>query len=77
MKAAWNGYQAEVNKLIEDVESIPAYHKCLVECVRVASRRDIPRGCQTEYVPGLTDKSKVYMKLTSASIQAVPLTTVP
>ena len=26
--------------------------------VRVASRRHIPRGCQTEYIPGLTDESK-------------------
>ena len=26
--------------------------------VRVASRRHIPRGCRTEHVPGLTDKSK-------------------
>ena len=71
MKADWNGYSAELDKLIEDVEPIPANYKCFVESVRVSSR-----GCETEYVPGLTDES-FYMKHTSASIQAAPLTTVP
>ena len=58
MKADWNGYSAELDKLIEDVEPIPANYKCFVESVRVAFRRHIPRGCRTEYIPGLTDKSK-------------------
>ena len=58
MKADWNGYSAELDKLIADVEPIPANYKCFVESVRVASRRHIPRGCRTEYVPGLTDESK-------------------
>ena len=57
MKADWNGYSAELDKLIEDVEPIPANYKCFVESVRVASRRHIPRGCRTEYVPSLTDES--------------------
>ena len=58
MKADWNGYSAELNKLIEYVEPNLATYKCFVESVRVASRRHIPRASQTEYVPGLTDKSK-------------------
>ena len=58
MKADWNGYSADLDKLIEDVEPIPANYKCFVESVRVTSRRHILRGCQTEYVPGLTDESK-------------------
>ena len=58
MKADRNGYSAEVAKLIEDVEHIPANYKCFVESVRVASRIHIPRGCRTEYVPGLTNESK-------------------
>ena len=57
MKADWNGYSAELDKLIEDVEPIPANYKCFVESVRVVSRRYIPRGCRTEYVPGLIDES--------------------
>ena len=29
-----------------------------VESVCVSSRKYIPRGCRTEYIPGLTDESK-------------------
>ena len=58
MKADWNGYSTELDKLIEDVEHIPANYKCFIESVRVAFIRHIPRGCRTEYVPGLTDESK-------------------
>ena len=58
MKADWNGYSVELDKLIEDVEPIPVNYKCFVENVCVASRRHIPRECRTEYVPGLTDESK-------------------
>ena len=49
----WNSF-----KLIEDVEPISGNFKCFVESVCVASRRHIPRGCRTEYDPGLTDESK-------------------
>ena len=57
-KADWNGYSTELDKLIEDVEPIPANYNRFVEVVRVASRRHIPRGCSTEYIQGLTDESK-------------------
>ena len=58
MKAGWNGYSVALNKLIENVEPIPANYTCFVESKRVASRRHITRGCRTEYIPGLTDESK-------------------
>ena len=47
MKADWNGYSAELDKLIEGVEPIPANYKCFVGSVPVASRRHIPRGSRT------------------------------
>ena len=58
LKADWNGYSAELDKLIEDVEPIPSNYSRFVEFVRVTSRRHIPRGCRTEYISGLTDESK-------------------
>ena len=58
MKADWNGFSAELDKLIEDVELIPDNYKCFVESVCVSSRRYIPRGCRTEHIPGITDESK-------------------
>ena len=36
----------------------PSNYNRFVENVRVASRRHIPRGCRTDYIQGLTDKSK-------------------
>ena len=51
MKAVWNGYSAELDKLIEDVEPIPANYKCFVESVRVASRTHI-------VTPGYVDRPR-------------------
>ena len=57
-KVDWNGYSTELDNHIEDVEPIPSNYNRFVENVRVASKRHIPRGCITDYVQGLTDKSK-------------------
>ena len=77
MKADWNGYSIELDKLIEDVEPIPSNYKCFVESVHIPSRKRIPRGCRTEYIPGLTAESKSLYEAYKLSIQAVPLTMVP
>ena len=77
MKADWNGYVAELDKLIEDVEVSPANNKCFVESARVASRRHIPRGCLTEQFLVLQTSQRLYIKHTSSSIQAAPQTMVP
>ena len=57
-KADWDGYSTELDKLIEDVEPIPENHGGFVDKVRVTSRRDIPRGCRTNHIPGLSEESK-------------------
>ena len=57
-KADWIGYATELDKLILDVEPTPANYNRFVENVRMASRRHIPRGCRTEFIPGLTEESK-------------------
>ena len=57
-KADWIGYATELDKLILDVEPTPANYNHFVERLRMASRRHIPRGCRTEFIPGLTEESK-------------------
>ena len=57
-KADWDGYSTELYKLIEDVETILEKYGSFVDKVRVASRRYIPQGCRTNYIPGLSEESK-------------------
>ena len=66
-KADWNGYSAALDKIIEDVESIPRKYGGFIENVRVLevifqplmlSLSYIPRGCRTNYIPGLSKESK-------------------
>ena len=57
-KADWDRYSTELGKLIEDVEPIPESYGGVVDKIYVASRRYIPRGCRTNHIPGLLEKSK-------------------
>ena len=57
-KADLNGYSMALHKLIEDVESIQDKYGCFLENVRVVYRSYIPRGCRTNYIPGLSEESK-------------------
>ena len=43
---------------IEKIEATPERYGKFIECVRVASRRHIPRGCRTNYIPSVTEESK-------------------
>ena len=54
----WNGYSTELDRLIEYVEPIPENYSQLMVKVRAAYRRYIPRGCRTNYIPGLSEESK-------------------
>ena len=57
-KVGWNGYSTKLDELIEDLEPIPGNYNNLVEYVLVVSSIYIPRGCRTEYIPGLTEEAK-------------------
>ena len=48
----------EPDKLIEDIEPIREKYSDFIENMCVASRRDITRGCRTNYIPGLSEESK-------------------
>ena len=57
-EANCNGYSAALDKFIKDVKRIPEKYGGFVENVRVVSRRYIPGGCRTNYIPGLSEESK-------------------
>jgi len=57
-KANWSGYSTDVDMLIQEVEPTPENHEKFVKAIRVASRKHIPRGCRSHYIPGLSEESK-------------------
>ncbi|XP_047989047.1 uncharacterized protein LOC125228503 [Leguminivora glycinivorella] len=54
-KADWESYAEELDHLIADLEPTSENYAEFVELVKLASRRHIPRGCRTQYVPGMSD----------------------
>ena len=42
----------------DEVEPIPENYDRFIGLIRVVSRRHIPRGCRTNYIPGLTEESQ-------------------
>ena len=57
-KANWDGVSTEFDAAIEEVNSIPENYGRFIELLRVVSRRHIPRGCRSNYIPGLREESK-------------------
>ena len=57
-KANWSGYATDVDILIDEVDPTPENHERFVEVIRVTSRKHIPRGCRSHYIPGLSEESK-------------------
>ena len=57
-KANWSGYATDVDILIDEVDPTPENYERFVEVIRVTSRKHIPRGCRSHYIPGLSEESK-------------------
>ena len=56
-KAKWDNFSTDFDEAIEEVEPIPENYDILIGLVCVVSRRHLPRGCRTNYIPGLTKES--------------------
>ena len=57
-KGNWDGFATEFDAAIEEVNSIPENYGRFIELLCVVSRRHIPRGCRSNYIPVLTEESK-------------------
>ena len=49
---------ADLDSNIEEVDAIPENYERFVEMLRMASRKHIPRGCRSYYIPGLADDTQ-------------------
>jgi hypothetical protein len=63
-KANWDGFTSDLDRGIGDLKPIPddnSNYSTLMAQVWMSARKNIPRGCRTEHVPGLTTESgKIY-----------------
>ena len=57
-KAKWDDFSTDFDEAIEEVEPIPENYDRFIGLIRVVSRRHIPRGCRTNYIPDLTEESQ-------------------
>ena len=57
-KANWSGYATDIDILIDEVDPTPENYERFVEAIRVTSRKHIPRGCISHYIPGMSEVSK-------------------
>ena len=57
-KAKWDNFSTDFDEAIEEVEPIPENYDRFIGLIHVLSRRHIPRGCRTNYIPGLTEESQ-------------------
>lgn len=60
-KANWRQYSEDLDRAIVKVEATPQNYDLFVETLRKISRKHIPRGCRTNYVPGLKEDSQTLM----------------
>ena len=57
-KADCERFWADLDSNIKEVDAIPENYERFVDMLRMASRKHIPRGCRSNYIPDLTDESK-------------------
>ena len=54
---------SEINQAIANLPAHPNHYNDFVDLAKKAARHNIPRGCQKEYIPGLSDDSSNLLKL--------------
>lgn len=53
-KADWNNFTKDLYSMITEIEPTNDNYDNFIDQVKRISRQNIPRGCRTHYIPGLT-----------------------
>lgn len=61
-KANWTKFQKLLDCAVDTLEPIPSSYDSFVDTVKKCSRLSIPRGCNTNYIQGLTTASKAQLE---------------
>ena len=72
-KANWSKFTNEIYQAIANIPAHPNHYNDFVDLVKKAARHNIPRGCQKEYIPGLSDESSDLLKLYDEEYNKDPL----
>ena len=56
-KANWEGFSTDLDDAITNIEASPENYDLFVKVIKETARKNIPRGCRTNYIPGLTSES--------------------
>ena len=62
-KANWSNFSNEIDQSIANIPAHPNHYDDFVDLVKKAAQHNNPRGCQKEYIPGLSDESSDLLKL--------------
>ena len=54
---------SQIDQAIATIPAHTNHYNDFVDLVKKAARHNIPRGCQKEYIPGLSDESSDLLKL--------------
>ena len=55
-KAKWDDFSTDFDEAIDEVKPIPENYDIFIGVICVVSRRHMPRGCGTDFMPGLTEE---------------------
>lgn len=61
-KTDWLSFQQEIEDPISSIPSHPNNYNMFTDLLKRSARQHIPRGCQTEYIPGLSETSGDLLK---------------
>lgn len=61
-KAKWQAFASELDQKIVELKPEPESYETFVSTIKKVSCRHIPRGCRTQYIPGLNGSSKEALK---------------
>ena len=63
----------QVDQNIDEVDATPECYEKFVGIIRMTSKKHIPRGCRTNYIPGLIDELKTLNEAYQEQYRCNPL----
>ena len=71
-KADWQSFTKDLDEALVNLPDTPANYNEFITLISRISRQHIPRGCRTEYIPGMTEEAKELFKKYSQSYALDP-----